>query len=174
MSAGRRIYFDETQHITQVWIWAIIAIAEGLLAWAFVQQIVFGRPFGPQPATDVALWILLPTVGGLVPLFLLMARLRTTVTDRDLVVDFWPFSRWRITPDQIESFEARQYSPLLEYGGWGLRWSPMVGWAYSVRGRAGVQLRLRSGRQLMIGTQRPTDLAAAIQALRDEVGQGQH
>ena len=55
------------------------------------------------------------------------------------------------------------------YYGWGLRWTPR-GWLYNVRGRHAVAVGLANGRTVMIGTDEPVELVAAIEAARREVG----
>ena len=57
----------------------------------------------------------------------------------------------------------RRYNPLLEYGGWGVRLGPK-GWGYMTSGKEGVQLRLRKGLPVLIGSARPRELEAAIRA----------
>ena len=66
-----------------------------------------------------------------------------------------------MTVNEIVVARARTYSPLREYGGWGLR-----GWgtsrAYNVSGNRGVELTLQDGSSIMIGSQRADELAQAI------------
>jgi hypothetical protein len=63
----------------------------------------------------------------------------------------------------IVRWEARTYRPILEYGGWGIRYSPFAkGWAYNVSGNQGVQLELASGKRILIGPQRAEELARAV------------
>jgi hypothetical protein len=96
-----------------------------------------------------------------VPLVFRALRLVTEVTPDGVWVRFIPLSKRRIGFDQIASCEARTYRPILEYGGWGYRWG-LSGTAYNVSGNQGVQLRLASGRRLLIGSQRAEELAEAI------------
>lgn len=63
---------------------------------------------------------------------------------------------------EIESAEAVVYRPLRDYGGWGLRVG-RKGKAYNMRGSRGVQLRLKNGGAVLIGSQRPDELARIIQ-----------
>lgn len=89
---------------------------------------------------------------------------RTRVTDQEVIVTFGiiiPFYRRRIALTEIVSTETVIYSPLTEYGGWGIRgWGKNVG--LNARGNRGVRLMLRDGRRLLIGSQRPDELAAAL------------
>ena len=55
------------------------------------------------------------------------------------------------------------YSPLVEYGGWGIRgWGKNV--ALNARGNRGVRLMLMDGRRVLVGSQRAEELAAALGA----------
>lgn len=51
------------------------------------------------------------------------------------------------------------------YYGWGIRITPH-GWLYNVSGRDAVELRLRSGSRVRIGTDEPHRLVAAIERAR--------
>ncbi len=60
------------------------------------------------------------------------------------------------------------YSPITEYGGWGIRWSPHRGWAYNVGGSKGVQLGRANGKRILIGSQRADELAQVMrERMRD-------
>jgi hypothetical protein len=90
--------------------------------------------------------------------------LRTTVTEKELSVSFgalFPFYRRRIATADIVSSEAVTYSPLAEYGGWGIKWG-RGGAALNARGNRGVRLTLRDGRRVLVGSQRPEELAEAL------------
>ena len=55
------------------------------------------------------------------------------------------------------------YRPLLEFGGWGIRWRPGRT-AWSIRGNQAAAVTLKSGKQIYVGSQHPQRLAGAIQA----------
>lgn len=90
--------------------------------------------------------------------------LRTTVSETRLSVSFgalFPLYRRTIATADIASSEAVTYSPLAEYGGWGIKWG-RSGLALNARGDRGVRLTLRDGRRILVGSQRPEELAAAL------------
>jgi hypothetical protein len=62
--------------------------------------------------------------------------------------------------------EVRTYSPLREYGGWGIR-GPRKRRAYNVSGDEGVQLVLVDGCVVLIGSQRANELADPIAPARE-------
>jgi hypothetical protein len=174
------VRFREEQRFRQMWIWLLILPlclgGLGFFGWAMVEQLIRGRPVGSQPMSDLMLMIMGPLFILLLAGLLWMmwaARLVTEVRNDGIHIRFFPFHRgfhgflW----EEIESFEARTYRPVLEYGGWGIRLGSN-GKAYNVSGNRGLQLALggaRSGR-VLIGTQRPDELAMAVESARAEAG----
>ena len=97
-------------------------------------------------------------------LFFIM-KLETRITDTGISVRFYPLQlkfrhyNW----EDIELAYIRNYSPLAEYGGWGIRYSLSgQGKALNVSGRTGLQLVFKDGRKLLIGTSKPEDLTQVL------------
>jgi hypothetical protein len=65
------------------------------------------------------------------------------------------------TWDTIAQVYIRKYNPLLEYGGWGIRYSPQ-GKAYNVSGNTGLQILFKDGTKLLIGTADAESLARIL------------
>jgi hypothetical protein len=90
--------------------------------------------------------------------------MRTEVNDTEVTVSFgWvlPLYQRHFRLEEIVSAESVSYSPLGEFGGWGIRgWGKNV--ALNARGDRGVRLTLRDGSRVLVGSQRPDDLATAI------------
>jgi hypothetical protein len=157
------VIYRERQRWTQPWLWAVILGGTALIWYGAYRQIVRGDPWGSNPAGDGLLVIVWVVVGVVLPSIFLFGGLTTEVRSNGIYVRFAPFHlRWRGWEfDEIEGVELRRYSPLREYGGWGIRVGQR-GWAYNVRGNMGVQLTLRTGERMLIGTQDPSGLLAAI------------
>ncbi len=148
---ANRLYFKEEQRFAP---WVLI-----LLFLVFV-VIIVGR------APIFALFI----VGG-VALLIIGMKLVTEVDSDRLRVRFFPFVRRDIPLKDIIHWEAHTYSPILEYGGWGIRtglFRRRGGGALNARGNRGVQLRFADGKDLLVGSQRPEELAAAITLAKSE------
>lgn len=96
------------------------------------------------------------------------ARLETEIRPEGLFVRYFPFHvRWRqFRLQELSEFYARQYRPIREYGGWGIRYG-RNGRAYNVSGNEGVQLIFTNGRRLLIGSKRPRELESAIRSIMD-------
>lgn len=100
-----------------------------------------------------------------VPLLVLFVSLKTEVARRGaVVVGFHPLRRGRrtIRAADITAAEAVRYDPVREFGGYGWRIGRHGSRAYNVAGNRGVRLQLADGRSVLIGSQRPDELAAAI------------
>src|SRR5512147_2127788 len=121
--------FNETQRVTQWWIWTIIIVAlvgtNSVFAYGVYEQIVMGRPFGNHPSSDSGLIVIfvltfLITLFGL--LLVISIRLRTIIDEKSISFRFFPFQFGfqKISWDEIESFEVVTYNPVKEYGGWGI------------------------------------------------------
>lgn len=175
------VYFREEQRFHQPWLWALIFIPTlGITAGVFyvvLQQLVFGRPFGDEPLSDIGLLLL-----GALLIFIQVAlcwlfwalRLETVLRKDGLFVRFHPFHRIprRVPLEKMLSHSAVTYSPLWEYGGWGIRYSmKFKGKAYNVSGNRGVRIEFTNGKHILIGSNRADELNAAMPAVLAEARQ---
>lgn len=164
--------FRETQRFRQPWLWCLILGSAGLMFWIFghgmVRQLILGQPWGDQPMSDTGLVVTsILTFAlslGLIWLFLTMA-LDVEVRSDALQIHFKFLRRRTVDYGDIVRVEAVQYRPVVHYGGWGIR-RGRQGWAYNVSGNRGVRLDFANGQHLLIGSQRPLELAAAIEKER--------
>ena len=91
-------------------------------------------------------------------------KLKTEVRNDGLHIHFYPLIKRVIRFEEILRSDVRTYRPIREYGGWGVRSGlGKTGAAYNVSGNRGVQLALSNGKQLLVGSQKPEELAKAIQ-----------
>ena len=92
---------------------------------------------------------------------MLAAKMTTQVDDDGITIRTLFFINRRISYDEIVTAQSVVYKPLRDFGGWGYRIGP-GGKAYNMSGNLGVQLVLTRERRVLIGSQKPDDLAAAI------------
>jgi hypothetical protein len=156
--------FSEIQKFRQWWLWFSLAGIKCLMGFFIVTQVLFGKPFGSSVAENAALLIGFLFMLVLSFLFFIM-KLETRITDTGISVRFYPLQlkfrhyNW----EDIELAYIRNYSPLAEYGGWGIRYSLSgQGKALNVSGRTGLQLVFKDGRKLLIGTSKPEDLTQVL------------
>jgi hypothetical protein len=163
MAGENKILFREKQRFTQFWLW-IVLLGVALIFWiGFFYQVVGGGAYGSRPVSDVQLVILFVLMGIGLPWFFYKMSLTTEVTPDMVQVQFFPF---HLKPIQIplhliRDFKHVTYNPIMEYGGWGIRWS-FNGKAYNTTGNEGVKLYFYNKRPLLIGSQRANELADAI------------
>lgn len=88
-------------------------------------------------------------------------RLDTTVDSQQISITIAPFVKNVYPLTNIKQWEVRRYSPIGEYGGWGVRFGPKST-AYNVRGNIGLDLETNDGQKYMIGTQKPEELKRTL------------
>jgi hypothetical protein len=149
------IRFNETQRFKQWWLWLILIVISAGTVTSLIIQLVYQQPVGDHPLSDAGL-ILMSVFIILLNILFFTFKFETIIDSDGIQVRFFPFHikfrtyRW----EDIEECYTRVYSPIREYGGWGLR-----GWgsdrALNVSGNKGIQLKFKNGNKLLIGTQSP-------------------
>lgn len=156
--------FNERQYFRKWWFLLILVIVMGVAIYGMVQQIVFDKPVGNNPISNsgfIVLMLLLVFLFGSI----LMMRLETKIDEKGIQFGFYPFQTkgkfyaW----NEIAEISVVKYNPLIDYGGWGWRISLTgKGQAYNVSGNKGIQVRLKNGKQRLIGTQIREDATKII------------
>jgi hypothetical protein len=148
------------------WVYALLA-ALMVLGGLFFAWSRPGAPGdGEAPAglsSDLRILLL---VGLTLPPALLVGVLKMTtmVTPGTLQVWFgvFPAFRYTVPLDVIKGAQVVTYRPLRDCGGWGLRRSRMGHRVFNARGNRAVEVLLTDGSKLLIGSQRPEELAASL------------
>ena len=73
----------------------------------------------------------------------------------------------RINNAEITSAEIMQFSPIKDFGGYGIRFKRNM-YAYFLSGNRGVKISLEHGMQYLIGTDHPEQMLAVIEAVIGE------
>jgi len=140
----KQVQIEEVQKLDTVWPLVAVAVP---MAINWVLYFVFYEreltPFYASMGTSFALALLL-----------YYSRLTTRWDGLKLSILFRPF---HFKPVMIEgkdilSAEICPYNPIRQFGGWGIRSSRKYGKAYSVYGSTGIQLTLRNGQKVLVGT----------------------
>jgi len=161
---SNNILFLEKQKFRQWWLWLILLGTNGLFLSGVFKQVVGGQQFGNEPLSNAGLLI---TAGLNIILTILFVSLRldTTIKQDGIYVRLFPFHlKYRhYTWDKLAKSYIRQYSPLSEYGGWGLRLGLFgKGTAFNVSGNKGLQLVFTNNKKLLIGTNKPEELEKTL------------
>jgi len=95
---------------------------------------------------------------------MLFIRLKTKIANNSIYVAYLPFIRkWKkITAQEVDKYEVRKYRAMLEYGGYGMKRRRKVGQAFTISGNIGLQLYLKNGKKILIGTQKKQAIEYAM------------
>ncbi len=168
----KEIFFLETQKFRQWWAWIILLGVNGLFLFGVYKQVINGEAFGDKQMSNEGLLV----TSALTLLFTVLffnLRLETAVKKDGIYVRFFPFHikfkhyDW----NTLTKSYVRQYSPLMEYGGWGLKLGLFgKGTAFNVSGDQGLQLEFTNDRKLLIGTNKAEELSEVL----SQIGQLKH
>lgn len=161
------ILFTERQKFKQWWIWLILLGINGLFLFGVFKQVIGGQQFGDNPINNTGL-LILTACSILFTLLFLILRLDTVIKRNGIYVRFFPFHlKFKYYPwDSLTKSFVRRYSPLSEYGGWGLRVGLYgKGMAFNVSGDKGLQLEFKDNKKLLIGTNKPDELTETLRKI---------
>jgi hypothetical protein len=150
----KKFHYYEIQQFRQVWIWAILLI----VLIALIAPIFLG-------VIGILLSVILVSFSfGFILLFWRM-KLITSIKKDGININFTPFTNFIIPFNKIKEYHIRQYRPIIEYGGWGIRVKLKglrYGKAYTVSGTTGLQISLYNGKEILVGTQNPDALLQSL------------
>lgn len=141
--------FKEEQRFTQTWLIIIIVISLIVTLAIILKEI--------DKLTTSEIIISIGTIilaSGLIFLF----KLTTRIDEKGIHYKFFPFHLKFKTVfwNDIENAYIRTYDAISEYGGLGIRggtlWYKAKGKAINISGNIGIQLELKDGKKLLIGT----------------------
>jgi len=157
--------FHEAQRFRQWRLRILLALPPAFFWFLLIWQVWLGHAWGKHPMSNAGVIFLL-VVLSLLYLRLVTVRLDIAVFDEKVRVAlrgaFW--RRW-ISGNTIQAAKAVSYNAVRDYGGYGIR-SGRLGRAYIAGGSRGVLLKLAGGEQVLLGSNRPDELAAVILRIR--------
>ena len=155
-----KILFSEKQKFKQWWLWVILLSLNFIFILGIYKQIILHEQFGDNPIGNNGLLIGLVLVLSLTILFRIF-KLQTIIKNDGIYVRFFPFHivYKKYTWDKLIKIYVREYNPITEYGGWGLRYSIFgKGNALNISGNKGLQLVISNKSDLLIGTNKPEEI----------------
>lgn len=156
--------FEEKQRFNQWWLYAIyIMVLIVLITAIYKNSDGFTNFHSP-------LLVLLLLAGTIPMAVILYKQLETRIDSEGIRVKFSPlgFSEKFFSWKEIEDCYVRKYSPVAEYGGWGIR-SLGKKKAYNVSGNLGIQIVTRDKKRFLIGTRKPDAARAVIKNYQHKI-----
>ncbi len=157
---SKETLFTERQRFKQWWLWLILLGVN----WLVFKQVVGGLQFKDSP-TNNTVHLIAAGITILLTLLFVICRLDTVIKKNGIYVRLFPFhvKFKHYTWDELTRSFVRQYSPISEYGGWGLRLGSFgKGTAYNISGDKGLQLEFTNNKKLLIGTNKPDELTEVL------------
>ncbi len=130
--------------MNQKWLWAILIIIQILLIYKFTIDYIEKSIFQIIPLIIVTATCV----------FIYLIKLKYTISNENIIISFFPFlSNSKIIEySDIKKISIINYKPLIDYGGWGLRYASNKS-AYTIKGNKGIYIEMNNGKNLLIGTQ---------------------
>ena len=153
--------FKEIQRFNQWWLIALFVLVYAKIGYDLL--LLFKD--NTEVNTDGLAQSIFPgVILVLVTILIFSITLETRIDEKGVSYKFYPFhfKAKNIPWIRLEECSVRKYSPILEYGGWGYRGvlkSQLFGFgkngrAYNVRGNIGIQMILKDGSKILLGTQK--------------------
>lgn len=163
--------FKEKQYFRKK-ITFLILIAVSLLSMYAAYNYTRKHTIDGENVLQIVVFILPVAVAFLIS----KLSLRTRIDEHGIQYQFFPFhlSYKQLKWSEISTCFVRKYRPIAEYGGWGFRISLFRkrGNAFSVSGKIGLQIELKNGKKLLIGTQKKKELERVLQTYARKLVKG--
>lgn len=159
---NKGLVFKEVQHFRQWWVWAILVVTLAAMCAVGVSDYLKGAVGqGELMAMGIGAGLLL-----ILMFYFWILRLHTAVNETGIRVKFAPFpmAEKQFEWSAMSKCYIRQYSPIGEYGGWGLK-GTSKNRAYNISGNEGLQIVFNDGRKVLIGTQKLEELTSVLYKL---------
>ncbi|MGI8891848.1 MAG: hypothetical protein ACR2GN_00170 [Bacteroidia bacterium] len=156
--------YREVQKFTSRILWffliLLLLLFIGIIAFTIYNDYISSNNSGRSTfISDYLIMILsLLIIIGITYLFSIM-KLEIIIDDKHLFFEYKPFLKRKFPLIDIIGFAERKFRPLIEFRGWGIRYSLFGhGMAYTIKGNTGVQFLTRSGKKFLLGTQKPGEI----------------
>ncbi|AIY13654.1 hypothetical protein [Cellulophaga baltica] len=151
--------FYEEQKFTQWWLWLLLLLIIGYLFFDLIS-------FSYSSDEIFTVGTIIFNTENLIPLILvclvillfLILKLKTTLSQDYIQISFFPFFTKKWNWSEINTAEIVTYG----FVGYGIRLSLKYGTVYNIKGNQGLAIHLKNGKKLMVGTQKPEELANVI------------
>ncbi len=170
-----KLIFSETQTFRYTWSWWLVLVITVGLGYVFgnglYTQLILGEQWGDKPMSDTGLIIMNVSMGSMMLVIFTLIhtmKLKIEIDAANIYYHYFPFvmRKQTISAQDVDKIYVRKYNPIWEYGGWGYRIRPGSGRALNVAGKWGLQLELKNGKKLLLGTQMPQVMQDAINQLK--------
>ena len=163
-----KVYFNESQRMDQLWLKLVMALAAVTALIPFLKM------------DSQRLWqmdVMLSLVGLIlvlvfVNIMVFVVTFQTKVASDGIYYKYPPFVlKWKkVAFQDLEHWRIRKYQAFQEFGGRGYktRFLSTKARSITIKGNQGLQLHFKNGKKLLLGTQKPAELEAALRKAKVE------
>lgn len=164
--------YYEIQKMRIWWVWGLMGVLMLMYVYAALRQWYGAGSWGNNRSPEWLLALVLLFL-LLFPVFVFIMKLETRLNAEGVSVRLFPLHRkWQSWSwSDVERAWVRKYRPIAEYGGWGIRGLPGANSrAYSMSGDYGIQLVLKNGKHILLGTQNALEATQILERLSEQAG----
>lgn len=158
--------FKEEQKFTQLWMHILLIVSFSIPLIFVIRD--WMRSDYEDDESKIALYVLLGSI-VLVYALIFSLKLKSRIDENGIHFRFIPFhfKNRMINWEDIDKGYIRNYDAITEFGGWGIKgvalWRKSKGVAYNVKGDIGLQLELKNGKKILIGTQKQKEMKRVLE-----------
>lgn len=160
--------FTEEQRLPR---WKLFLITGFLISLMVFLCIKFMEATIDKKAAVIMLVSIL--IYALLIVFVFKVKLASKINEQGIYYRFFPlhFKERFIPWNDLGKVFIRKYNPVLEYGGWGVRlnYYRKRGRAFNVSGNIGLQLILKNGKKILIGTHKEYEMKQVLSTYKDKI-----
>jgi hypothetical protein len=112
-------------------------------------------------------------ITALIVLLFVFLKLKTRIDEKGIYYQFHPFQfSLKLIPwFSISKCYIREYNAITEYGGWGMKFSffGKKGKSYTTKGNIGLQIELKTGKKILIGTQNKEAMQQTLDTYKSKI-----
>lgn len=156
--------FTETQKFNKWWHYLIAGVPVVLII-VIMSLVQFDIVTSKDRTKTPVLFFSIIIITSFCFIWFTILKLKTEINSEGIFVHFLgiPFCKRAIKWEDLQSVSIITYSPLSDYGGWGVRYSISGnGWCYNVSGKSGIKMVYKNGKPFLIGTQQPKEAEKII------------
>lgn len=162
--------FKEEQRFTQTWLKILLAIS------VIISIIVVTKEYLEENSKITTNEFMLTLLGISISVaFILFFKLKTRIDEIGIYYQFSPFHlkmkiiQWK----DIKKVHVRNYDPIREYGGWGLKggffWNKEKGKCVTISGDIGIQIEFKNAKKLLIGAQKKEEAKNVLKRYQNKI-----
>jgi hypothetical protein len=169
-----KVIFSEVQSISKIWgfiLWPLALMPVLLLTWMY-SILDFSRDLG----LIIFVTLMFLSAAGFIAWLAYVSRLETKITESAIEVKYYPRHYfWHpvcLPWILIEKAEVSSYDAYLEMNERGYQCTVNNGEYYTISGSEGLRIVMKDGSKILIGTQDPDGMEAALQSRKNRIARG--